>query len=45
MNKVRVKMMVDIGATHNFVATRESERLGLNLEEDASGIKAVNNKA
>ena len=37
--------MVDSGATHNFVATREATRLGLELEEDISRIKAVNSKA
>ena len=45
VNGVRVKAMVDSGATYNFVATRESERLGINLEKDATRIKAVNNKA
>ncbi|RVW17197.1 Retrovirus-related Pol polyprotein from transposon 17.6 [Vitis vinifera] len=35
----------DSGATHNFVATREATRLGLELEEDISRIKAVNSKA
>ena len=45
VNGVRVKAMMDSGATHNFVATRESERLGLNLREDTSQIKAVNSKA
>ena len=44
-NRVRVKVMVDSGAIHNFVAMRESERLGLKLEEDTSRIKAMNNKA
>ncbi|RVW96773.1 Retrovirus-related Pol polyprotein from transposon 17.6 [Vitis vinifera] len=37
--------LVDSGATHNFVATREATRLGLKLEEDTSRIKAVNSKA
>ena len=45
VNGVRVKAMMDSGATHNFVATRESERLGLKLKEDTSQIKAVNSKA
>ena len=45
VNGVQVKAMVDSGATHNFVATRESARLGLNLEEDTSLIKVVNSKA
>ena len=37
--------MVDSGATHNFVATSETSRLGLKLVHDHSRIKAVNNKA
>ncbi|RVW21233.1 hypothetical protein CK203_114573 [Vitis vinifera] len=37
--------LVDSGATHNFVATKEAARLGLRLEEDTSRIKAVNSKA
>ena len=45
VNGVRVKAMMDSGATHNFVAMRESERLGLNLKEDTSHIKAMNSKA
>ena len=45
VNGVQVKAMMDSGATHNFVATRESERLGLKLKEDTIQIKAVNSKA
>ncbi|RVW30894.1 Transposon Tf2-12 polyprotein [Vitis vinifera] len=45
VNGVQVKALVDSGATHNFVATKEAARLGLKLEEDTSRIKAVNNKA
>ncbi|XP_034674441.1 uncharacterized protein LOC117905666 [Vitis riparia] len=45
VNGVSVKALVDNGATHNFVATREATRLGLKLEEDTSRIKAVNSKA
>ncbi|RVW70978.1 putative disease resistance RPP13-like protein 1 [Vitis vinifera] len=45
VNGVQVKALVDSGATHNFVATRKATRLGLNLEEDTSRIKAVNSKA
>ena len=37
--------MVDSGATHNFVATKEANRLGLKLENDTSRIKAANIKA
>ncbi|RVW44943.1 hypothetical protein CK203_077926 [Vitis vinifera] len=42
---LNVKALVDSGATHNFVATREATKLGLKLEEDTSRIKAVNSKA
>ena len=45
VNGVQVKALVDSGATHNFVATKEAARLGLRLEEDTSRIKAVNSKA
>nr|CAD1839581.1 unnamed protein product [Ananas comosus var. bracteatus] len=37
--------MVDTGATHNFIATGEAERLGLALSKDGSRMKAVNSKA
>ena len=45
VNGVQVKALVDSGATHNFVATREATRLGLKLKEDTSQIKAVNSQA
>ena len=45
VNGVQVKTLVDSGATHNFVATREATRLGLKLEENTNRIKAVNSKA
>ena len=45
VNVVQVKALVDSGATHNFVATREATMLGLKLEEDTSRIKAVKSKA
>ena len=45
VNGVQVKALVDSGATHNFVATREATKLGLKLEEDTSRIKVVNSKA
>ncbi|RVW90844.1 Retrovirus-related Pol polyprotein from transposon 17.6 [Vitis vinifera] len=44
VNGVQVKALMDSGATHNFVATREATRLGLKLEKDTSRIKAVNTK-
>ena len=45
VNGVQVKALVDSGATHNFVATREATRLELKLEDDTSWIKAINSKA
>ena len=45
VNGVQVRALVDDGATHNFVATREATRLRLKLEEDTSWIKTVNSKA
>lgn len=37
--------LIDTGATHNFVAEIEVERLGLSLEKDGSRIKVVNSAA
>ncbi|KAK4381520.1 hypothetical protein Sango_2961800 [Sesamum angolense] len=37
--------MLDSGATHNFVADREIQKLGLTLAQHASRIKAVNSEA
>ena len=45
INRIRVKVMVDSGDSHNFVATNEASRLGLKLVDDDSRIKAVNSKA
>ena len=45
LNGIRVKAMVDSGATHNFVATSEASRLDLKLVDDDSRIKVVNSKA
>ena len=38
-------VMIDIGATHNFVFEVEAKRLGLKLEKDVGRMKAVNSKA
>ena len=38
-------VMVDTGATHNFISASEAKRLGLKLEEDVGRMKAVNSKA
>ncbi|KAG8391291.1 hypothetical protein BUALT_Bualt01G0172700 [Buddleja alternifolia] len=40
-----VMAMIDTGATHNFVAEREIQKLGLNVSEHSSRIKAVNSEA
>ncbi|XP_073057363.1 uncharacterized protein [Primulina eburnea] len=45
INGKKVMAMVDTGATHNFVADRELQRLGLDLTPHASHIKAVNSEA
>ncbi|KAK4428350.1 hypothetical protein Salat_1134600 [Sesamum alatum] len=37
--------MVDICATHNFVADRETQMLGLTLTQHSSRLKAVNSEA
>ena len=37
--------LVDIGATHNFVSTRETVKLGLKLSKDDNKLKVVNKKA
>ena len=37
--------LVDSGATHNFVSTKEAARLGLKLAKDDSKLKAVNSQA
>ncbi|XP_065026139.1 probable inorganic phosphate transporter 1-4 [Musa acuminata AAA Group] len=38
-------VMVDMGATHNFIDNREAMRLGLILEKNPSRMKAVNSEA
>ncbi|XP_062021178.1 uncharacterized protein LOC133737687 [Rosa rugosa] len=43
--KIAKSVMVDTGATHNFVSETEARRLGLKLEKDVGCIKAVNSKA
>ncbi|XP_073107197.1 uncharacterized protein [Elaeis guineensis] len=39
------RVMVDIGATHNFIVDYEATHLGLKLERDSSRMKAVNSEA
>ena len=45
INGIRVKAMVDSGATHNFFATSKASRLELMLVDNDSWIKVVNSKA
>ena len=45
LNGQMTRAMVDTGATHNFIADREAQRLGLTLEKSPSRMKAVNSEA
>ncbi|KAK4380946.1 Retrovirus-related Pol polyprotein from transposon gypsy [Sesamum angolense] len=45
INGKAVIAMLDSGATHNFVADREIQKLGLTLAQHSSHIKAVNSEA
>ena len=45
VNGEQFKVMVDSSVTHNFVATKETTKLGLKLEDDTDQIKVVNSKA
>ena len=41
----KIVALVDSGATHNFLSTKEASRLRLKLARDDSKLKAVNNQA
>nr|GEW28756.1 hypothetical protein [Tanacetum cinerariifolium] len=41
INGIKVRALVDTGATHNFVAVDEAERLGINATKGSGTIKAV----
>ena len=43
--KMSSSIMVDIGATYNFIFECEAKKLGLKLEKDSSHMKAINSKA
>ncbi|GKC36242.1 gag-aspartyl protease domain-containing protein [Tanacetum coccineum] len=45
INGVKVRDLVDFGATHNFVAVDEAKRLGINATKGSVATKAVNSKA
>ena len=45
MNENGAEGMLDPGATHNFVADRMVQRLGLKVSKSPSKIKAVNSEA
>ena len=37
--------LIDSGATHNFIADQEAQRLGLSIGKDLGKMKAVNSEA
>ena len=41
----KIVALVDNRATHNFISTRETARLGLKLTKDDSKLKVVNSQA
>ena len=45
INGKPIRAMVDIGATHNYLASTEVERLGLILEKGVGRVKAINSDA
>ncbi|GJZ49134.1 putative nucleotidyltransferase, ribonuclease H [Tanacetum coccineum] len=45
INGVKVRALVDSGATHNFVADDEAKRIGINATKGSGTIKVVNSPA
>lgn len=45
MGEQKVMDLGDSGATHNFVSTQETTKLGLKLNKDDSKLKVVNSQA
>ena len=39
----KIVELVDSGAFHNFISTRETTKLGLKLAKDDNKLKVVNN--
>ena len=44
-SKLASSIMMDTGATHNFIFEGEAKKLGLKLKNDLGHMKAVNFKA
>ncbi|KAJ4722993.1 Retrotransposon protein, putative, Ty3-gypsy subclass [Melia azedarach] len=42
LNGHNIRAMIDTGATNNFLAAREVQRLGLNVEGSSCAVRAVN---
>ncbi|XP_057964296.1 uncharacterized protein LOC131155282 [Malania oleifera] len=45
LNGKKIRAMIDTGATHNFIADSEAQRLELQVVKDVGKIKAVNSPA
>ncbi|GKB53560.1 putative retrotransposon gag domain, aspartic peptidase domain protein, partial [Tanacetum coccineum] len=45
INGVKVRALIDSGATHKFMADDEAKRLGINATKGSGTIKAVNSSA
>ena len=45
VGKAATSVMVDTGATHNFISEGEVSKLSLKLEKDSGCMKVVNSKA
>lgn len=45
VNGKPIRAMIDTGASHNYLASTEVERLGLVLEKSVGRVKAINSAA
>ena len=45
INGMKTQVMVDTGASHNFIKKEEAARLGLKLEKGSGWLKTVNSEA